>query len=297
MSFNIEDFKNDVNTIGVKATMRKYHIGRDKLHEICDMFDIEIRRGGRPPVLITQEECAYVVGYKQSANIGYQAMAKVAKRDPAAPKTLTTWRCKVIFEHLDLYQYIRPYKPDAKEEHPNRFVAKYVNQAWHTDLHYLEPLPEENNKQLYLIAFIDDRSRYIIHYQVLEQKTSLLAMNALAAAFEKGGVPKTMIMDNGTEFRGPFEELLVIKEVELHRTHPYTPEENGKLERWWETIERSKTRPLRGEYLDWMVNQYNTMWEQSSLKELTGTGTTPAEAFASMPRYSGQPDAGFIYSQ
>ena len=295
MNFNIEEFMHDVTTLGSKGTMHKYHIGRDKLHEICEMFGIELKKCGRPRNGITQEEYLYVKAYKENANVGYKTMAIVAKRDPTAPKSLTLWKCKCIFDQYALYSFTRAHK--EKKEHTNRFVAKYVNQAWHTDLHYLERLPEENNEQYYLIAFIDDRSRLIIHYQILEQKTSILAMNSLAAALAKGGVPKTMIMDNGTEFCGPFEELLQRNNIEIHKTHPYTPEENGKMERWWDTIERKKTRPLRGEYLDWIVQQYNTMWEHSSLKQLTGVGTTPSEAFASMPKYCGQPDAGYIYSQ
>ena len=73
-----------------------------------------------------------------------------------------------------------------------------------------------------------------------------MAMNALANAFEKEIPPKTMIMDNGTEFQGPFEDLLQRRNVEIRKTLPYTPQQNGKIERWWDTIEKKKTQPLRG---------------------------------------------------
>ncbi|KAH0786099.1 hypothetical protein GPJ56_009999 [Histomonas meleagridis] len=138
MSFSIEGFKYDICTKGVKAVMMKYHIGRDRVHEICEMFEIQIRNCGRPSPPVTQEELAYIMAYKQEANVGYQAMANVAKRDPFAPKSLTTWKCKSIYEQFSLFQFNRPEK---KKEHLNRFVAKYVNQAWHTDLNYLELLP------------------------------------------------------------------------------------------------------------------------------------------------------------
>ena len=295
MNFNIEQFKEDLEQMGVERTKAKYRINRKKLHSICKMFEIETPKQGRPKTPITQEEVDYIINYNQKAHVGYHTMAGVAKRDPEAPKSLTTWRCHLIYEEHDLYQYLKLYRA-YDDDHPNRYVARYVNQAWHTDLHYLEKLPEENNEQKYLIGFIDDRSRKIIHYQILDQKTSLLAMGALLVAFLLESPPKTMIMDNGTEFRGPFEDLLRNLNVELKKTLPYTPQQNGKIERWWETIERKKTQPLRGEYLDWIVQQYNTMWEHSSLRLLTNKGTTPQEAFQSMPRYAGQQDADFIYS-
>lgn len=296
MSFNIEEFSSDIENLGVERTMQKYRIGRKKLHSICQMFDIQIPKQGRPKTPLTQEEIDYIVQYNQKAHVGYITMAGIAKRDPFAPKSLTIWRCHMVYEMEDLYQFLHLYRPTDDEDHPNRYVARYINQAWHTDLHYLEKLPEENFIQKYLIAFIDDRSRKIIHYQILDQKTSIFAMNALANAFQKESPPKTMIMDNGAEFQGPFEDLLHRNNVEIKKTLPYTPQQNGKIERWWDTIERKKTQPLRGKYLDWIVDQYNTKWEHSSLKVLTGQRTTPQEAFQSMTRYSGQQDTNFIFS-
>ena len=167
--------------------------------------------------------------YLKKAHVGYQTMAKIAKRDPLAPPTLSEWKCRIIYEQYDLYQFVHLYKPDDSQDHPIRYVARYVNQAWHTDLHYLEKLPEEGNVQKYLIAFIDDRSRKIIHFEILDEKTSIKAMNALAAAFQKESPPKTMIMNNVTEFRGPFEGLLKKHNVEIRRTLPYTPQQNGKI--------------------------------------------------------------------
>ncbi|KAH0785296.1 Integrase core domain containing protein [Histomonas meleagridis] len=111
-------------------------------------------------------------------------------------------------------------------------------------------------------------------------------MNACANAFQKESPPKTMIMDNGTEFQGPFEELLHMNNVEIKKTLPYTPQQNGKIERWWDIIERKKTQPLRGEYIDWLVDQYNSKWEHSSLMILTGQRTTPQEAFQSITQVS-----------
>ena len=44
-------------------------------------------------------------------------------------------------------------------------------------------------------------------------------------------------------------------------------QENGKIERWWKTIEHSATSPLVEPYLSYIINEYNTKWEHCSLKE------------------------------
>lgn len=37
----------------------------------------------------------------------------------------------------------------------SQFVNRYVNQAWHTDVHYLELFIEEDYSKQYLIGFVD----------------------------------------------------------------------------------------------------------------------------------------------
>ena len=46
----------------------------------------------------------------------------------------------------------------------------------------------------------------------------------------------------------------------MRRTHPYTLQENGKVEIWWQTLERSKTQPLCEPYLSQLINEYNHKW-------------------------------------
>ena len=88
MNFNIEEFKEDLEQMGVEQTKTKYRISRKKLHSICEMFEIEIPKQGCRKTPITQEEIDYIINYNQMAHVGYHTMASIAKRDPSAPKTL-----------------------------------------------------------------------------------------------------------------------------------------------------------------------------------------------------------------
>lgn len=94
-------------------------------------------------------------------------------------------------------------------------------------------------------------------------------------------------------------DVLVANNIEEHRTHPYTPQENGKIERWWETIERAKQadKKLEGDYLDWIVSQYNTRWEHNYHKKYLKKNWTPQEEWDNEEKYQGQEDAIFIYDE
>ena len=73
------------------------------------LFSIETPKQGRTKIPITQEEIDYTISYNQKFHVGYHTMVGIAKRDPAAPKSLITWRCLLIYEEYDLYQYLKMY--------------------------------------------------------------------------------------------------------------------------------------------------------------------------------------------
>ncbi len=273
-----------------------YHVGNDLARSLYPTFnnDPQIYKG-RPPCIIYEPEYNFVTQYKEQFNVGYQRLYQVSQKKIDAPKTLTEWKTRKIFDYDDLYTQGSEYK--APNVHDQRFVAKYAGQAWHTDLHFTEKYMDEDYKQYYLIAYIDDRTRKILHYELLEKKTMELTTESLINALSKYNKPKTVIIDNGKEFVGKtFKNALKNRKIKCHAVKPYTPEENGKIERFWQTIERSKPKDkrLRGEYLDLLINEYNTMWNHKGLKEITNLDMTPEEAWNTMPHYSGQADACYI---
>ena len=199
-------------------------------------------------------------------------------------------------KNYDRYErYIYKHKPHPKDDHPNRFVAKFAGQTWHTDLHYLKKQQNEE-QQLYLIAFIDDRTRRILHHEILRDKGGLTVANALVNALQRAPKPRYMVIDNGTEFIGVnFQRVLNENEILQHRIHAYTPQENGKIERWWQTLENSATQPLVEPYLSFLVGEYNGKWDHIGLKELTGKYMTPDEAWETMEHWEKQPISSLGY--
>ena len=150
-----------------------------------------------------------------------------------------------------------------------------------------------------MIAFIDDRTRKILHHEILRDKSGPTVVNALVHALNKAPKPHYMVIDNGTEFICVnFQQVLAANMIIEHRIHVYTPQENGKIERWWQTLEKSATQPLVEPYLTWLVGEYNEKWDHHSLKELTGKFITPDEAWTSMEHWENHLDSlGYEYNQ
>ena len=99
-----------------------------------------------------------------------------------------------------------------------------------------------HGEKVYLIGFIDDRTRFLLYYEVMGSKTSKKCAESLDKAVSHAKVrPKPQTIDNRGEFIGEsFQNVLKDYGIEQYRTHPYSPQENGKIERFWLTIERAK---------------------------------------------------------
>ena len=231
-----------------------------------------------------------VFEYNDNFKVGYQRchQALVSSGYP-----ISEWDVRKIYEAEGLYNYEYNYVP--KDVHTSRFVALYAGQIWHTDLHYWEiKIGNDIRKWNYLIGFIDDRTRFIVHAAVINEKTSINAATELEIALQNNKLPHTIVTDNGKEFIGePFQKVLKDHNIACHRTNPYSPQENGKMERWWKTLEGSI---LNHDSLNAVINEYNNVWHHRALKDLTGKNITPREAWEQMERWEGKDDLGIKYT-
>ncbi|KAH0790077.1 IS3 family transposase [Histomonas meleagridis] len=183
---DLDAFRRSIEENGVEATMKIFFVGRERLRAICQQANIPIPGRGRPANNASQETISYIQGYKSDYHgAGYQ----------------------------------RP--PKKPNEHNSLFVVRYAGQLWHADIHYVRI----DDNQFYLLGFIDDRTRFLLHYEVLASKDSKLCSEALERALNKVQFrPKMLAIDNGGEFVGnPFQIVLSANGIEEFRTHPYTP--------------------------------------------------------------------------
>jgi len=126
-----------------------------------------------------------------------------------------------------------------------------MGQLGHIDTHYLSKHIIRNETQkLYVVAIVDDYSR-VAWAEIIENIDSLSVMfgamrclNILKAHYHIQF--EEIISDDGSEFGNrdtknkmthPFERLLIEMGVKHRYIQPYRPQTNGKVERFWRTLE------------------------------------------------------------
>jgi hypothetical protein len=93
------------------------------------------------------------------------------------------------------------------------------------------PLPESAQGHKHVIVFIDTFSRFI-ELIPIHDLTAETAATALIQIMGRYGIPHTVLTDNGTQFANKImDQLNTMLEIEHHKIHAYSHEENSIVER------------------------------------------------------------------
>lgn len=171
-----------------------------------------------------------------------------------------------------------------------RYERSHINEVWCGDSSvgpYLKA-PDGKKHKLYIIALIDDASRFITGIDIFFNDNFINLMTVMKSAVAKYGRPKLFNFDNGSAYKNKQMELLAARiGSTLNYCKPYTPTAKAKIERWFRTMKDQwmasldirdfhSLEELRGNLLAW-VHLYNNT-PHASLK-----GKTPQERFFSEP--------------
>ena len=120
---------------------------------------------------------------------------------------------------------------------PRFFERATPNQLWQTDIFTFRL----GGKYAYLIAFLDDYSRYVVGADLFRSPTGAAVIEVYRVAMGEYQPPKEMLTDNGrqyTAWRGKsrFEGELQKDRVIHIKSRPQHPMTLGKVERFWSTI-------------------------------------------------------------
>lgn len=117
-----------------------------------------------------------------------------------------------------------------------RYQHKYRNQLWHSDIKYGPYLPiglDGSLKQVFLVVFIDDATRFVLHGQFYPTLDQVIIEDAFRQAIHKYAVPETVFFDNGKQYRNRWMNRACAKMgIRLLYAKPYSPESTGKVERF-----------------------------------------------------------------
>lgn len=120
---------------------------------------------------------------------------------------------------------------------PRFFERATPNQMWQSDIFTFRL----GGKYAYLIAFMDDYSRFITAADLFRSPTAQAVIEVYRQGVGEFQPPKEMLTDNGrqyTTWRGTsrFEAELKKDRVAHFKSRPHHPMTLGKIERFWATI-------------------------------------------------------------
>jgi transposase InsO family protein len=175
-----------------------------------------------------------------------------------------------------------PTKPHP--DHARRFERATPNQLWQTDLFTF--ILKRQNRRLYLVAFMDDHSRFVTGYGLHASQSASLVLEVFRAAVSSCGAPQEVLTDNGAQYvtwRGTslFAKELQKRGIKHVVATPRRPQTLGKVERFWGTLWReclaaavfldmADAQKRIGHFIDY----YNFRRPHQSLD-----GLTPADRF------------------
>jgi transposase InsO family protein len=126
-------------------------------------------------------------------------------------------------------------KPGPSEQ---RFERAEPNQLWQSDIF---TFLLRRHQRLYVTAFMDDYSRYVVSLLVAHHQRSSLVLEALARGIAEYGAPREVLTDQGRQYvawRGKtdFEGELKRQGIRHIKSRPHHPQTLGKIERFWKTL-------------------------------------------------------------
>jgi transposase InsO family protein len=192
------------------------------------------REGSRLPDLTKR---TILLLKQQHPEWGCQRISDMLWRGPALPASPSAV-ARVLHEAgYELEEVATRPHPD----HVRRFERAKPNQLWQTDLFTF--VLKRQNRRVYLVAFLDDHSRFVVSYGLHASQSSALVLEVLRAGIVSYGTPEEILTDNGSQYvtwrgKSAFSRELEQRGIRQVVAAPRRPQTLGKIERFWGTLWR-----------------------------------------------------------
>lgn len=192
------------------------------------------REGSRLPELTKR---TILMLKQQHPEWGCQRISDMLLRGPALPASPSAVsRC--------LHEAGYELEEVATRPHPDKvrhFERARPNQLWQTDLFTF--VLKRQNRRVYLVAFMDDHSRFLVSYGLHASQSSALVLEVLRAGITCYGTPEEVLTDNGSQYvtwrgKSAFTRELEKRGIRQVVAAPRRPQTLGKIERFWGTLWR-----------------------------------------------------------
>jgi transposase InsO family protein len=168
---------------------------------------------------------------------GCQRISDMLVRGPALPASPTAV-ARILHEAGYEMQEVATH---AHAPPVHSFERAMPNQLWQTDLFTF--MLKRQNRRVYLVAFMDDHSRFITGYGLHATQSAALVIEVLRAALAAYGVPGEILTDNGSQYitwrgKSQFSRELEKRGIKQIVARPRRPQTLGKIERFWGSLWR-----------------------------------------------------------
>ena len=180
---------------------------------------------------------------------------------------------------------------DRLEQRETRsYEAATVCGLWHLDFHECSRsvlMPDGQWIKPDLLGILDDRSRLACHVQWYIDETTQSLVHGVSQGLQKRGLPWALMSDRGGAMRGEYIAGLERLGIDVQKTLPYSPHQNGKQESFWGQIEGRLLAMLEGhrELTLELLNEATQAWVEYEYnrKVHSELGVTPLERFLEGP--------------
>jgi transposase InsO family protein len=199
---------------------------------------MERKRGGpRGSRLSEATKRAIIMMKETNPEWGIERIADMLARGPglgASPNAigavLREWGCEIVE---------RPTTPHR--DHKRRFERERSNELWQTDLFTF--ILKRQNQRVYLVAFIDDHSRFVVSFGLHASQSTGLVLEIFRAGIASYGTPQEVLTDNGSQYvtwrgKSAFSHECEKRGIKHIVAKPRRPQTLGKAERFWGTLWR-----------------------------------------------------------
>lgn len=287
---------------GASTIERWYYLALNEKQDPVAALQRKLRSDlGQHPGLSLPLREALVLQYRQHPNWSYQLhadnLAVLAQQKselgpaPAYATVLRFMKAQGLFKRRRRGPVNSPGAQAAEHRFESREVRSYenpyVNGLWHLDFHHgsLRVLLERGQWAYpLLLGVLDDHSRLCCHAQWYLSEGAEELCHGLSQAFEKRGLPRALLEDNGSamiaaETEQGLERLGIVAE----HTLPFSPYQNGKQEFFWTQIEGRLLPMLEGvaDLTLRALNEATLAWVEMEYNRKTHSelGLSPLQAF------------------
>jgi transposase InsO family protein len=189
-------------------------------------------RGSRLPEVTKR---AILMMKEEHPDWGCDRISDLLVRGPALPASPSAV-ARVLKEEGYEFEEVATRPHDEKVV---RFERSRPNELWQTDLFTF--VLKRQNRRVYLVAFLDDASRFVVGWGLHASASTALVLEVLRASVASFGLPEEVLSDNGSQYvtwrgKSAFSKELEKLGIRHLVSKPRHPQTLGKIERFWGTL-------------------------------------------------------------